>query len=627
MVDRPLRRQIHLNRLSQEAGPPLVATIIISSCLMAIGLLRFFEFPAWITAWKLRHRKANRLTVLIARFDGENAQDIKDRIREQMQKVFGQISNRALDVVDFPLTIVMPDTGSQTASYLKATRKGRRWLTNTKADLLLWGHARHIPEQATIYFLLPKRKAVFQNELNLKRLGAPDAQLPVVEGIRIYDFAKAPELFGTDAAAAVAAAALACIQSIFTTEPQVELSPHDVTNFVAKLETYIDLSPKETPKNLIQDIRSGYSDLLIELGRQGNSFSWQKLLVTLDNKLGAIDKTDKPKEWADIAIDNASISLEAGEQLSDQSLTKRAIDLYRQILEIISVNDDLYKWAEANDRLAFALTSLAWATGSSAEALEAIDISKKVLLTVSSDNDPHLWAICSMTLANTLAELGYNSGDIQKQTEAISLYRGILSTVKRDDAPEIWVVAQSKLGDALDVLGSCQGNPEVIEHAIDAFLASAKEADKHGYLDVLFEAQRSLANAYRNLGRVAGDRDAIEEAISRYQDLVGTVDRARYPIAWANIQNEFGLAYYELHEFEINSDCLRSAITAYRNALIEFTPENNLGNWAAVTNNLGNALRILGEREGNLAMLEEAIVGYRNVLREYEVDPGFGTSR
>ena len=97
---------------------------------MAIGLLRFFEFPAWITAWKLRHRKANRLTVLIARFDGENAQDIKDRIREQMQKVFGQISNRALDVVDFPLTIVMPDTGSQTASYLKATRKGRRWLTN-----------------------------------------------------------------------------------------------------------------------------------------------------------------------------------------------------------------------------------------------------------------------------------------------------------------------------------------------------------------------------------------------------------------------------------------------------------------------------------------------------------------
>jgi hypothetical protein len=163
----------------------IVATIIVSSCVLAIGLFAYLEVPARMIARKLRRRNTNKMTVLIARFDGDNAQDIRDRIKEQLNKVFGESFNRAFDVVDFPLTILMPDTGSEAESYLKATRKGRRWLSYTNADLMLWGRARHIPEQPTIYFLLPDRKPNYHNAFNSEKLNVSDMQVSAIEGIRV----------------------------------------------------------------------------------------------------------------------------------------------------------------------------------------------------------------------------------------------------------------------------------------------------------------------------------------------------------------------------------------------------------------------------------------------------------
>src|SRR6267143_1515366 len=119
------------------------------------NFLAWFELTDWIKAWTLPRGKPNRLNLLLARFEGDGGLDIRDRIKEQLTSVFGEIADRRLEVINCPWALKASRSGTDTRIQARIVRKGRRWLRRARADLLIWGRAHRSVDRATVYFLMP----------------------------------------------------------------------------------------------------------------------------------------------------------------------------------------------------------------------------------------------------------------------------------------------------------------------------------------------------------------------------------------------------------------------------------------------------------------------------------------
>src|SRR5690348_12388107 len=67
------------------------AFLLIGFGLNAVRLIAG-EFHIWRQTFSIRYKYSNSLNILIGNFEGENAQDVKDRILDQLQTVFGDLA-------------------------------------------------------------------------------------------------------------------------------------------------------------------------------------------------------------------------------------------------------------------------------------------------------------------------------------------------------------------------------------------------------------------------------------------------------------------------------------------------------------------------------------------------------
>jgi hypothetical protein len=89
----------------------VVSVVIGTIIAMIAGWFAWLELPGRLTARAVSRGNPYRLNILIARFAGEGSQDIKDRIVEQLNEVFGDVASRPFEIIHFPLTLRMPESG------------------------------------------------------------------------------------------------------------------------------------------------------------------------------------------------------------------------------------------------------------------------------------------------------------------------------------------------------------------------------------------------------------------------------------------------------------------------------------------------------------------------------------
>jgi hypothetical protein len=180
----------------------VVGGLILLVLVGAAGWFAWFELPGRLKARTIRRGDPNRLNILVARFDGESGRDIRDRIREQMHYVFGEVTRRPFDVFYFPVTLRDIEAGEEAALVDRVERKARRWMQRARANLLIWGRAHKVAGQATVYF-------VYEEELPWNRPVIRGMKTVVPYGTKVYNFATSGADFSMDLATAVGIAASA----------------------------------------------------------------------------------------------------------------------------------------------------------------------------------------------------------------------------------------------------------------------------------------------------------------------------------------------------------------------------------------------------------------------------------
>jgi tetratricopeptide (TPR) repeat protein len=106
----------------------IVADLVLVAIAGAAAWFAWFELPGRLKARSIRRGDPNRLNILVARFEGHGGPDIRDRIREQMHKVFGEVTARPFDVFYFPVTLRDIESGGEKEHLNRVERKARRWM-------------------------------------------------------------------------------------------------------------------------------------------------------------------------------------------------------------------------------------------------------------------------------------------------------------------------------------------------------------------------------------------------------------------------------------------------------------------------------------------------------------------
>ncbi len=435
-----------------------IAHVIIAALAVAAGWFAWLELPGRIKAWTISRGNPYRLNVLLARFAGEGSLDIKDRITEQLNRVFGDIANRPFEVINFPLTLRMPEAGKESEIQANVIRKGRRWLQRARGDLLIWGRTSRVRDRATIYFLLPHDlgrsggdTADPADSAHGASLGVPQAKsLP---GSRIYEFDIAPEKFGEDAAKAIAYAAVMCVRPIFEAETVSKLKPQYALDLIRKLEPFVSRPVPGLPDNLVSEIRDAYRSASIGLGQQGVLDGWRQAIKMLEDHLSRIDRNADPARWVQAAGALADLLYTAGDQAGANEWLERAIVLYREVLTERTRERVPLDWTRTQNNLGHALLRLGERESETARLEEAVAAYRAALTEWTHERAPLDWALTQIGLGGALLRLGERESGTARLEEAVAAHRAALMEWTRQRAPLDWAMTQNNLGIALATLG------------------------------------------------------------------------------------------------------------------------------------------------------------------------------
>jgi tetratricopeptide (TPR) repeat protein len=267
--------------------------------------------------------------------------------------------------------------------------------------------------------------------------------------------------------------------------------------------------------------------------------------------------------------------------------------------------------------LAWALEVLGEQGGDDQALKESISVSKDILKIISREQEPLDWAMTQNALGSAHTVLGQRESSTQHLTEAVKAYNAALQESTRERAPLQWAMIQNNLGVALMYLGEGEAGKEYLEEAVKAYNAALQESTRERAPLQWAMIQNNLGAALGWLGaRETGTND-LEEAVAADRKALKEYTRERTPLDWANIQLNMGGALSDLGHRETGTNDLKQAVNADQEALKEYTRERTPLDWANIQLNMGAALRRLGERETGTNDLEEAVAADRKALLEY----------
>jgi tetratricopeptide (TPR) repeat protein len=502
-----------------------------------------------------------------------------------------------VDVLVVPRQLGEPLTGDLGANIEMQRSLGRRWLSESVGDMLVYGTVVRPDKTFELQFLWKSYSWRFVYTLN------PDT-------------ASLPREFYFDAVAAVASAAADRIDRSYgerTTTASSALKP--IVAWLSQIAH--NPQPKDMAIEEYKALLFGYATAVGGIGAQLKDRNDINESINAFRSLLRLTSPVTPSDWAiaQYRLGNAIGNL--GLITNSSKLIEQAISCYAKALGVYAKSDDKWDWALVQSALGYALEVLAERKNDTKSLERAIAADRESLKVYTQSNDSLDWAFAQSNLGYALADLADRRNDGGLLEDAIAADHEALKAYTRNGDPDNWALVQRNLGYALAELADHRNDGGLLEEAItadhEALKANTRNKDPADWALV----QRNLGYALSDLAYRKHDPRLLEEAIAADREALKLFTRSEDRDNWALVQTNLGNALAELGNWKKDIRSLKDAAAVDREILDVYTQNNDLSNWALVQSNLGDALADLADDSGDMRLFEGAVAADNSALRVY----------
>jgi tetratricopeptide (TPR) repeat protein len=596
---------------------------------------------------------AAALSILVVRLEGDGDGTQSERISTSLLHAFGgNEKSQQIDVLLTSRMLTQDESGSVAANLKTTEARGRDWLTQSGADVLIWGRVAKKDEVFRIYFLNKYAASPTSNPRG--------TYLTTPQLILSTDFNRDLGLAIAGMAAAIAAPAKQGRQ--FAADVLDTLYP--------RLQRLADLQPS-TGGRAYCDVKFATAQVADTLGSQKGDAGRLREAIDAAQSIVAASLCSEDKDFAlsaQLLLGTAQVHL--GFLESGTSRLQSAVVTFRNALNGMERDRSPLYWATAKVGLANALMGLGELSGDIAQLRDAVTACREALSVLVRKRDGQMWASAQGTLGVTLMMAAFVTGEIDQLNDAVGAFRDVLEDTKRDDAPALWAVAQIGLGTAMAGQADDVAN---LKDAIATIRAGLEEFTRQRTPYQWAAAQGTLGSAFMRLYGFDNEVSNLKNAAFAFQEALSVLTRARAPRQWAQmngalgqvhlylggrqggaellvqavadfhaaltepavnvtgfhalsratIQSYLGYSLLRLGEWEVGTTRLTDASDAYREALQVWTREKTPADWSNAQRDFGRALQLIGERKGDQSHLQASVVAYGEALKELtqERDP------
>ena len=523
-------------------------------------------------------RAATPFAILVADLDGDADKTQTHHILQSLRTQFGDaIARSDIEVLSRGEALAIPPGNIKNAE-AAITAKGRSWLREQNASVLVWG------EVAGRDKLLRLRLLPAEDDGSSKAYALTEQTLEL------------PNDFGGDLGVLFATRTATAISPVYNRSG--EALADLIAPFVEKLKPLAEKPPVSFSDETRAQLWNAYAAGEARLGQEHGDNARLASAIAFYKKTLTIWTRDKvPLQWAMTQNDLGPGLSILGERETGKSHLEEAVAAYREALKERTRERVPLDWAMTQTNLGAALSRLGERDGSTVRLEEAVTAFREALKERTRERVPLDWAMTQNNLGVALSRLGERDGSTVRLEEAVTAFREALKERTRQRVPLQWAMTQNNLGVVLQTLGERDNGMARLEEAVTAFREALKEWTRQRVPLQWATTQNNLGSTLSMLGERSGSATRLEEAVAAYRETLKEWTRQRVPLDWAMTQTNLGAALQSLGKRESGTSHLEEAVSAYREALKEQTREGVPLDWAKTQNNLGNALRALGERE------------------------------
>jgi hypothetical protein len=413
------------------------------------------------------------------------AGDANNRLQAQIVEWLSGPTRAGLAVCAFPKQLLLnPQDGALHQQMFAAALRGREWLLEEKADLMLWGGVEN--GLLRLNFL----PTLFETEPRLGSFSSADRlEFPIDPTTGGLPEAGSDLLYG-----ATLAAGLPANDGQF--HRQRNLLPAVLLPIEKMALNQAFLPFGITPGPVI----GCYAAMCAGMAAANPGDEWlKKSVAAYRNVLTGLKKETQPFDWG-LRQEGVGVGLIAiGERKKDKASLEAGIAALREAAGALGRENYPQHWASIKLRVGVNYHKLGMLEGSSQHFKQSVESFIQAAEILTKGSDPVRWADLQNNLGRVLYDMGERANAVPVIEQAIAAFRLSLEARSRELAPAYWASTQNNLGTALFALGKRNNNKPDLEGAAECFRHAIEVYKELGLGNNALVAGKNLSRVERLL--------------------------------------------------------------------------------------------------------------------------------
>jgi tetratricopeptide (TPR) repeat protein len=411
--------QIFLEHLANDVLPRLLGSAVHSR---------------WFVQWRLKINTEKRITLLIAKLDGDNS---SGSLRETIiDAIKGQLSN-SVAIYRWPSPLILA-SGIDEEAEKSAHKTATSWLKQKRCDLLIWGRVKA------------------DNVISLRFTPAEKDEAQPQTYVLTSETFELPTKFITDLGVAIAAYVTSCVNNALGSGRYIAPTLRALAD---RLDAITNEKSAEFGLATIGSLKHCHALVLLRLYDQTSVVDDLETSISLNREALAIrTRSNMPNEWAKTQNNLGTALARLGHVSGEIKYFLDAILALRACLEERSPQKSLLQWTGTQLNLAGVYAELGKQVNDVANLEEANFIYDLIITPELRDADPRLWAMAQNNhgiVLLALANKQIGEGNLQKSLDA---FTEALEVTTLDESPIDWANVKINLGGTLLELGDRKSN-------------------------------------------------------------------------------------------------------------------------------------------------------------------------
>lgn len=429
---------------------------------------------------------------------GKVHDDYEDMQHGMIVEALSEIPGVRVESVDRDLARMVPGladsspTGPNDESLARATREGRRWLSEHNADVLVWAFVDEAGRSLQLRFVA---------------LASSPGERP--GRFRPFHALTVPVDFYTEWTPLIRSVVLAAVDPRSIAQGRILRS---ALPSMASSGRTLGLEPSMAMESHEQaSILSCYGNTSAIAAQLTGDRTWYH--TAIEAWQGAIDHTpDEDKRALGHLHQQLGLTLQiVAERNNDLDTLKDTAAAYRKALIHLSRRHHPVDWGMMKYRLGGVLYKIDMAEGDDGILREAIQACQAARQVFDKYAHPIRWSEIMNMLAQILQVYGDNVRSVPVLQHSVRSCVAALQVRTPDTAPLQWAAIQNTLGSALFLLAKHTGEWEYMRQSSEAFRAALTVYGEHGAGRMAMVTERNLGRAERQM-KDTSDKQKIDPA-------------------------------------------------------------------------------------------------------------------